>query len=68
MKVIIFLAMLLMSFPANKISDTIYDFTVQDIDGKNVGLEGYKGKVIMIVNVASKCGYTPQYEGLQAVI
>lgn len=67
MKVIIFLAMLLMSFTENQISDTIYDFTVQDIDGKNVGLEGYKGMVIMIVNVASKCGYTPQYEGLQAV-
>src|SRR5688572_9520180 len=44
---------------------SIYDFTVKDIDGKAVKLDAYKGKVIMIVNVASKCGYTPQYDGLQ---
>ena len=67
MKVIIFLAMLLMSFPAGNVSDSIYDFTVEDIDGKEVDLQTYKGKVVMIVNVASKCGYTPQYEGLQAL-
>jgi glutathione peroxidase len=46
---------------------TIYDFTVKDIDGKDVNLTDYKGKTALIVNVASKCGYTPQYEGLQAV-
>jgi len=44
---------------------SIYDFTVKDIDGKEVKLEQYKGKVLLIVNVASQCGYTPQYEGLQ---
>ena len=44
---------------------SIYDFTVYDIDGKEVKLEQYKGKVLLIVNVASRCGYTPQYEGLQ---
>src|SRR5215469_13450747 len=43
------------------------DFTVQDINGKDVNLSQYKGKVVMIVNVASKCGYTPQYEQLEAV-
>jgi glutathione peroxidase len=47
--------------------NSIYDFTVKDIDGKDVKLDTYKGKVIIIVNVASKCGYTPQYEGLQAL-
>jgi len=43
------------------------DFTVQDINGKDTKLEQYKGKVVMIVNVASRCGYTPQYEQLEAV-
>ncbi len=44
---------------------SIYDFTMNDIDGNPVKLEQYKGKAILIVNVASKCGNTPQYEGLQ---
>lgn len=50
--------------PAEK---SMYEFTMKDIDGKDVKLDSYKGKVVMIVNVASKCGYTPQYEGLEAV-
>ena len=43
----------------------IYDFKVKDIHGKSVGLDRYKGKVMLIVNTASKCGFTPQYDGLQ---
>jgi glutathione peroxidase len=43
----------------------IYDFTMQDIEGKPVSLSAFKGKVLLIVNVASKCGFTGQYEGLQ---
>ncbi len=46
---------------------SIYEFTVKDIDGKEVSLADYKGKVLLIVNVASKCGLTPQYEGLEAL-
>lgn len=46
---------------------SIYDFTMKNIDGQNVKLNTYKGKVVMIVNTASKCGYTPQYEGLQGL-
>ena len=41
------------------------DFTVKDIDGKEVNLADYKGKVVLMVNVASKCGFTPQYAGLE---
>jgi len=47
------------------IAGTIYDIPVRDIRGKSVRLDQYKGKVMLIVNVASRCGYTPQYAGLQ---
>jgi glutathione peroxidase len=43
------------------------DFTMKDIDGKDVALSKYKGNVVLIVNVASKCGYTPQYKELEAI-
>jgi glutathione peroxidase len=46
-------------------SMTIHQFTMTDIDGEDVSLSDYKGKVMLIVNVASKCGLTPQYEDLQ---
>lgn len=45
---------------------SMYDFTVKDISGKSVKLSDYKGKVVLIVNTASKCGFTPQYKELEA--
>ena len=46
---------------------SIYDFTVKDIHGKPVKLDRYRGKVMLIVNTASECGFTPQYKGLEAM-
>lgn len=43
----------------------IYDFTVKDIQGNDLSLEKFKGKVMLIVNTASNCGFTKQYDGLQ---
>ena len=63
MKVILFSLFILISALAS--SQTIYDFKVTDIDGKEFDLASLKGKKVMIVNTASKCGLTPQYEELE---
>jgi glutathione peroxidase len=47
--------------------NSVYDFTLKDIDRKQVSLGQYRGKVLLIVNVASRCGFTPQYTGLQSL-
>lgn len=67
MKTAIFITILTMMGVLTNSVESIYDFKVENIDGKVVPLETYKGKTVLIVNVASKCGYTPQYEGLQAL-
>ena len=48
-------------------SKSIYDFTMKSIDGDPVSLKSYHGKVVLLVNVASKCGFTPQYAALEAL-
>lgn len=45
----------------------IYDFTLKTLDGKDLSLSKFKGKKMLLVNVASECGFTPQYKGLQAL-
>jgi glutathione peroxidase len=60
------LAVVTAADPANK-STSVLDFHVKDIEGKDVDLATYKGKVLLIVNTASQCGLTPQYKDLEAL-
>ncbi len=46
---------------------SVYDYTLKSIDGKSTPLSAFKGKVMLLVNVASRCGYTPQYAGLESL-
>jgi len=68
MKILIVLAVVLIFQVASAgAADSIYDTPLKDIDGKDTSLKPYQGKVLLIVNVASKCGFTPQYKALEAL-
>ncbi len=67
MKTLTLLAALMLGPLASARADTIYDVKLKDIDGKDTTLAAYKGKLLLIVNVASKCGFTKQYAGLEAL-
>ena len=54
----------LMAFAADK---SVYDYVLKSIDGQPTSFNAYRGKVLMVVNVASRCGYTPQYSALESV-
>ena len=69
LKTIFFLLFILSinTFAKDAPMKTIYDFEIKTITGTETTLQEYKGKVMLIVNVASKCGYTPQYDGLESL-
>jgi glutathione peroxidase len=67
MKLLPVLASLLVMHALAVRAGSVHEIAVKDIDGKDTSLKAYKGKVLLVVNVASKCGLTPQYKALEAI-
>jgi glutathione peroxidase len=63
----LFFLVLIMGATLMAAEKSVYDFTLNSIDGQSAPLAAYKGKVVLLVNVASRCGYTPQYTALESL-
>ena len=67
MKLLSFFFLILFMSKVNASEKVFHDFTIESISGETINLSDYKSKVVLLVNTASKCGFTPQYSGLQKI-
>ena len=67
MKILSFFFLILFMSNADASEKVFHDFTIESISGETINLSDYKSKVVLLVNTASKCGFTPQYSGLQKI-
>ncbi len=67
MRIFIFLLSIMFSFNSKSTEKVFHDFSIESISGETINLSAFKSKVVLLVNTASKCGFTPQYSGLQKI-